>query len=144
VGLFGSLAIGLLLLLLLLQYLLLLACCLHHGCCMQLEEVSMCIVSSGAEIAAAAVVVAVVVGCVLLLLVVVVVFVFGVLQIPTAAYSGSRPLALPKLNLQFLSPADYLLRNFHLFRLEAAYEVREDVQVGGGGTALLTDRLAHH
>jgi hypothetical protein len=28
-----------------------------------------------------------------------------------------------------LSPSDYLLRNFHLFRLEAAYEVREDIQV---------------
>jgi intron-binding protein aquarius len=51
------------------------------------------------------------------------------MQIPTAAYSGGRPLALPKLNLQFLSPADYLLRNFHLFRLEAAYEVREDIEV---------------
>eukprot|EP00878_Enallax_costatus_P017916 GHUV01018838.1.p1 GENE.GHUV01018838.1~~GHUV01018838.1.p1 ORF type:complete len:1128 (+),score=501.36 GHUV01018838.1:269-3652(+) len=50
-------------------------------------------------------------------------------QIPTAAYSGERPLALPKLNLQFLSPSDYLLRNFHLFRLEAAYEVREDIEV---------------
>ncbi len=33
------------------------------------------------------------------------------------------------MNLQFLSPSDYLLRNFHLFRLEAAYEVREDLQV---------------
>eukprot|EP00879_Flechtneria_rotunda_P011994 GHRR01012527.1.p1 GENE.GHRR01012527.1~~GHRR01012527.1.p1 ORF type:complete len:1484 (+),score=529.45 GHRR01012527.1:151-4602(+) len=50
-------------------------------------------------------------------------------QIPTAAYTGDRPLALPKLNLQFLSPTDYLLRNFHLFRLEAAYEVREDIHV---------------
>lgn len=46
-----------------------------------------------------------------------------------------------KLNLQFLTPADYLLRNFHLFRLEAAYEVREDLLVrgpgGGGGGYLL-------
>lgn len=46
-----------------------------------------------------------------------------------ANYSGEAPLALPKLNLQFLSPSDYLLRNFHLFRLEAAYEVREDIEV---------------
>lgn len=44
-------------------------------------------------------------------------------------YSGARPLALPKLNLQFLAPADYLLRCFALYRLEAAYEVREDVTV---------------
>jgi hypothetical protein len=52
----------------------------------------------------------------------------------TANYSGEAPLALPKLNLQFLSPSDYLLRNFHLFRLEAAYEVREDIQVRRQGT----------
>ena len=36
-------------------------------------------------------------------------------------------LALPKLNLQFLTVPDYLLRNFYLYRLEAAYEIREDV-----------------
>ena len=52
---------------------------------------------------------------------------------PSANYTGEAPLALPKLNLQFLSPSDYLLRNFHLFRLEAAYEVREDIQVSEGG-----------
>jgi len=28
-------------------------------------------------------------------------------------------LALPKLNLQFLTLHDYLLKNFHLFRLES-------------------------
>jgi intron-binding protein aquarius len=53
-------------------------------------------------------------------------------QIPSQSYSGARPLALMKLNLQFLTPVDYLLRNFHLFRLEAAYEVREDIAVGLG------------
>ena len=36
-------------------------------------------------------------------------------------------MALPKLNLQFLTTMDYLLRNFHLFRLEATYEIREDI-----------------
>lgn len=36
-------------------------------------------------------------------------------------------LALPKLNLQFLTFHDYLLRNFNLFRLEATYEIREDI-----------------
>lgn len=36
-------------------------------------------------------------------------------------------MALPKLNLQFLTAHDYLLRNFNLFRLEATYEIREDV-----------------
>ena len=40
---------------------------------------------------------------------------------------GDVTLALPKLNLQFLSLYDYLQRNFHLYRLEAAYEIRDDV-----------------
>lgn len=33
--------------------------------------------------------------------------------------AGEGVLALPKLNLQFLTFHDYLLRNFNLFRLEA-------------------------
>ena len=33
-------------------------------------------------------------------------------------------MALPKLNLQFLTLHDYLLRSFQLFRLESAYEIR--------------------
>lgn len=37
-------------------------------------------------------------------------------------------LALPKLNLQFLTLHDYLLRNFNLFRLESTYEIRQDVE----------------
>lgn len=37
-------------------------------------------------------------------------------------------LALPKLNLQFLTLNDYLMRNFSLFRLEAAYELRQDIE----------------
>jgi Intron-binding protein aquarius N-terminus len=48
-------------------------------------------------------------------------------QIPSTHYAGDAPLALPKLNLQFLTFWDYLLRNFNLFRLEATYEIREDV-----------------
>lgn len=48
-------------------------------------------------------------------------------QIPSTHYQGDSPLALPKLNLQFLTFWDYLLRNFNLFRLEATYEIREDV-----------------
>ena len=36
-------------------------------------------------------------------------------------------LALPKLNLQFLTMQDYLLRNFILYRLESAYAIRQDV-----------------
>lgn len=37
-------------------------------------------------------------------------------------------LALPKLNLQFLTLHDYLLRNFHLFRMESTYEIRQDIE----------------
>lgn len=37
-------------------------------------------------------------------------------QIPSVNYTGEGCLALPKLNLQFLTPHDYLLRNFNLFR----------------------------
>ncbi|KAF9438957.1 hypothetical protein BGZ76_002620 [Entomortierella beljakovae] len=43
-------------------------------------------------------------------------------------YNADRPLALPKLNLQFLTLHDYLLRNFNLFRLESNYEIRQDIE----------------
>ena len=49
-------------------------------------------------------------------------------QVPSVNYTGEGCLALPKLNLQFLTLSDYLLRNFNLFRLESTYEIREDVQ----------------
>lgn len=39
--------------------------------------------------------------------------------VPTEYFSGEDCLALPKLNLQFLTLHDYLLRNFNLFRLES-------------------------
>uniref|UniRef100_A0A1D2ABG5 Intron-binding protein aquarius n=2 Tax=Auxenochlorella protothecoides TaxID=3075 RepID=A0A1D2ABG5_AUXPR len=48
-------------------------------------------------------------------------------QVPTLHYTGETVLALPKLNLQFLTIQDYLMRNFNLFRLEATYEIREDI-----------------
>ena len=37
-------------------------------------------------------------------------------------------LALPKLNLQFLTINDYLMRNFSLFRLEAMSEIKDDIE----------------
>ncbi|GAA0161608.1 RNA helicase [Lithospermum erythrorhizon] len=49
--------------------------------------------------------------------------------VPSINYTGEGCLALPKLNLQFLTLHDYLLRNFNLFRLESTYEIREDIQV---------------
>ncbi|CAM9839047.1 unnamed protein product [Lampetra fluviatilis] len=48
--------------------------------------------------------------------------------VPTEYFSGDGCLALPKLNLQFLTLHDYLLRNFNLFRLESTYEIRQDVE----------------
>jgi len=42
-------------------------------------------------------------------------------------YNGSQVYSLPKLNLQFLTVHDYLLRNFILYRLESAYQIREDI-----------------
>lgn len=39
--------------------------------------------------------------------------------VPSEYFSGEGCLALPKLNLQFLTLHDYLLRNFNLFRLES-------------------------
>ncbi|EDV21748.1 uncharacterized protein TRIADDRAFT_30088, partial [Trichoplax adhaerens] len=48
--------------------------------------------------------------------------------VPSEYYSGADCLALPKLNLQFLTLHDYLLRNFNLFRLESTYEIRGDIE----------------
>lgn len=42
--------------------------------------------------------------------------------------SGENSLPVPKLNLQFLTHYDYLLRNFNLFRLESVFEIRSDLE----------------
>ncbi|KAM3080955.1 hypothetical protein ACMFMG_004914 [Clarireedia jacksonii] len=43
-------------------------------------------------------------------------------------YDGSRPLAIPKLNLQYLTVGDFLWRSFILHRCESFYEIRRDVE----------------
>jgi intron-binding protein aquarius len=43
-------------------------------------------------------------------------------------YNGSRPLAVPKLNLQYLTMGDFLWRSFILHRAEAFYAIRKDVE----------------
>jgi intron-binding protein aquarius len=48
-------------------------------------------------------------------------------MLPLTELASDAVLALPKLNLQFLTFQDYLLRSFTLFRLESAYEIREDI-----------------
>lgn len=40
-------------------------------------------------------------------------------------YNGSRSLAIPKLNLQYLSVGDFLWRSFILYRCEQFFEVRK-------------------
>jgi len=47
--------------------------------------------------------------------------------VPSLNYTGETALALPKLNMQFLSLHDYLRRNFHLYKCESTYEIREDI-----------------
>ena len=48
-------------------------------------------------------------------------------QIPPENLFDYAALALPKLNLQFLSFFDYVLRNFKLYRLESAHGIRSDL-----------------
>lgn len=50
--------------------------------------------------------------------------------VPDEYYNYEYPLALPKLNLQFLTTSDYLLRNFMLFKNESTYEIRQDLEDG--------------
>ncbi|KAI8155775.1 RNA helicase aquarius [Colletotrichum sp. SAR 10_70] len=46
----------------------------------------------------------------------------------TDDYNGSHPLALPKLNLQYLSVGDFLWRSLVLYRAESFYGIRKDVE----------------
>ncbi|KAI9723064.1 MAG: hypothetical protein M1828_004312 [Chrysothrix sp. TS-e1954] len=43
-------------------------------------------------------------------------------------YDGSRPLAIPKLNLQYLTNDDFLWRSFILLRCEAFYGIKKDLE----------------
>ncbi|KAF3427637.1 hypothetical protein E2986_08383 [Frieseomelitta varia] len=61
--------------------------------------------------------------------------------VPTEYFSGEGCLALPKLNLQFLTLHDYLLRNFNLFRLESTCTQAEDGGVYFGGWARMAQPI---
>lgn len=50
--------------------------------------------------------------------------------VPDQYYNFEYPPALPKLNLQYLTMSDYLLRNFMLFRNESTYEIMQDLEDG--------------
>ena len=43
-------------------------------------------------------------------------------------YNGSQSLAIPKLNLQYLTVGDFLWRSFILHRCEAFYEIRQHIE----------------
>ncbi|KAI9049183.1 hypothetical protein LZ554_007030 [Drepanopeziza brunnea f. sp. 'monogermtubi'] len=43
-------------------------------------------------------------------------------------YNGSQPLAIPKLNLQYLTVGDFLWRSFILHRSESFYEIRKHIE----------------
>ncbi|OAL19272.1 hypothetical protein AYO22_09816 [Fonsecaea multimorphosa] len=43
-------------------------------------------------------------------------------------YDGSRPLGLPKLNLQYLTISDFMWRSFQLYQAEAFYGIRKDME----------------
>ena len=43
-------------------------------------------------------------------------------------YNGSRSLAIPKLNLQYLTVGDFLWRSYILFRCESFFEIRKDLE----------------
>lgn len=46
----------------------------------------------------------------------------------TENYDGSHPLAIPKLNLQYLAVGDFLWRAFLLYRSEAFYSIRKHLE----------------
>jgi intron-binding protein aquarius len=47
---------------------------------------------------------------------------------PNRTFTNSHSLPLPKLNIQFLTLHDYLLRNFQLYQVESAYAIRQDIE----------------
>lgn len=49
-------------------------------------------------------------------------------QVDNFYFTGDETLPLPKLNLQFLTLHDHLLRNYTLYRLESAYEIKESLE----------------
>lgn len=46
----------------------------------------------------------------------------------TEEYNGTRPLAIPKLNLQYLTVGDFLWRSFILHRCESFYAIKKDAE----------------
>ena len=53
---------------------------------------------------------------------------YNSLSLSNEHYDGHRPLAIPKLNLQYLTVGDFLWRSFVLCRSEAFFEIRKDLE----------------
>ncbi|EKX72358.1 conserved hypothetical protein [Theileria equi strain WA] len=67
-------------------------------------------------------------------------------HIPSDQYVRLSSLAIFKLNLQYLTLFDYLYRNFMLFRLESAYQIRSNIQEAVYHThpkAILSSKVTH-
>ena len=43
-------------------------------------------------------------------------------------YDGTRPLPVPKLNLQYLTASDFMWRSFQLYQAETVYGIRQDLE----------------
>jgi intron-binding protein aquarius len=54
---------------------------------------------------------------------------YEVVTLENDAYDGSIPLALPKINLQYLNLNDFMWRSFQLHRTEALFEIRKDMEL---------------
>lgn len=50
------------------------------------------------------------------------------LVVRTELYDGSQPLPIPKFNLQYLNIGDFLWRSFLLYRSEAFFAIRKDME----------------
>lgn len=54
--------------------------------------------------------------------------IFDASLLRTDSYDGSHPLAIPKLNLQYLSVGDFLWRSLVLYRCESFYGIRSHIE----------------
>ncbi|KAK9451872.1 uncharacterized protein V1518DRAFT_389862 [Limtongia smithiae] len=45
-----------------------------------------------------------------------------------ASFNADRPLSIPRMNLQYLTPSDFLHRAYELHRIEFYFEIRNDIE----------------
>lgn len=54
--------------------------------------------------------------------------IYDMTHLRTEGYNGAKPLAIPKLNLQYLTLGDFLWRSFILYRCESFYEIKKHLE----------------